>query len=92
MKIKFNPDITKQAIEVIFSWKLKNPLLDFNGIPVARCKDTKHLGIVLDEKLSFKKHINEAIVKAKMGIAIMSFLAKHVSRKVLNLTYKITVM
>ena len=74
--MKFYPDITKQAVEVIFSWKLKkpdHPLLDFNGIPVARCKDTKHLGIVLDEKLSFKKHINEAIVKAKMGIAIMSF-------------------
>ena len=45
-KMKFNPDITKQTIEVILSTKYKkahHPLLDFNGIPVARKSSTKHL-------------------------------------------------
>ena len=46
-KMKFNPDITKQAIEVIFSTKYKkytHPKLFFCGIPVARNDSTKHLG------------------------------------------------
>jgi hypothetical protein len=67
-KMKFNPEISKQAIEVIFSAKYKKPFhphLDFNGIPVARETSTKHLGIILDERLTFRKHIKEAISKAK---------------------------
>ena len=93
-KMKFNPDITKQAIEVIFSWKRDkpdHPHLNFSGIPVARREYTKHLGIILDEKLSFKRHINEAIAKAKKGIAIIHFLSRHVNREVLNMTYKMYV-
>ena len=65
-KMQFNPDITKQAIEVIFSTKYKkeiHPSLSFGGIPVARNDSTKHLGFYLDEKLSFKMHISEAIKK-----------------------------
>ena len=93
-KMKFNPDITKQATEVIFSWKRDkpdHPHLNFSGIPVARREYTKHLGIILDEKLSFKRHINEAIAKAKKGIAIIHFLSSHVNREVLNMTYKMYV-
>ncbi len=46
-KMKFNPDITKQAIEIIFSKKhVKgvHPAIDFNGVPVARENSSKHLG------------------------------------------------
>ena len=46
-KMVFNPDITKQAVEVIFSVKKKKPYhpeLSFNGVPVAREDHTKHLG------------------------------------------------
>ena len=52
-KMRFNPDINKQAIEVIFSWKRNkpdHPSLYFNGIPVSRMKSTKHLAIILDDK------------------------------------------
>ena len=46
----FNPHITKQAIEVIFSCKNKKPdypELPFNDIPIARQPVTKHLrGII----------------------------------------------
>jgi hypothetical protein len=89
-KMKFNPDITKQAIEVIFSSKYKkeiHPPLSFNGIPVARESSTKHLGVVLDERLSFKEHVKEAIDKAKKGLALMRFLSKYVSSSVLEKTY-----
>ena len=59
-KMVFNPDITKQAVGIIFSAKkekLNHPSLDFNNIPVARKSFTKHLGLYLGEKLSFAKHI-----------------------------------
>ena len=42
-KMVFNPDITKQAVEGIFSVKKKKPFhpdLNFNGIPVAHDGDT----------------------------------------------------
>ena len=55
--MKFNPDITKQAVEVIFSTKYKKDDLTFNNIPVARQDATKHIGMILDEKLTFHKHI-----------------------------------
>ena len=50
-KMVFNPDITKQAIEVIFSAEKKraqHPELVFNGIPVSREENPKHLVVYLD--------------------------------------------
>ena len=93
-KMQFNPDITKQAIEVIFSSKYKkveHPPLFFNEIPVAREDSTKHLGIILDSKLNFRKHILEALDKAKNGLSLMKFLAKYLNRNCLELTYKMHV-
>ena len=61
-KMEFNPDPTKQATEVLFSCKKSSPnhpQLIFNGISVAKVKDQKHLGLILDSSLSFEKHINE---------------------------------
>ena len=91
-KMKFNPDISKQAIEVVFSCKYgktrgDHPPLSFNEIPVARKTSTQHLGIILDEKLSFREHILEAIEKAKKGLSLMKFISKFVDRKTLVLTY-----
>jgi len=88
--MKFNPDISKQAIEVIFSSKYNkgdHPLLSFNEIPVARKESTKHIGMVLDSKLSFRQHILEGIEKAKKGLSLMKFLSRFVNRKTLELTY-----
>ena len=48
-KMLFNPDISKQAIEIVFSTKkhkVKNPVLSFNTIPVAQKDCTKHLGLI----------------------------------------------
>ena len=60
-KMCFNPDPTKQAEEILFSQKLKKPVhppIYFNDIEVKRVSDHKHLGLTLDPKLSFAKHIS----------------------------------
>ena len=93
-KMVFNPDITKQAVEVIFSVKKKKPHhpdLNFNGIPVAREDHTKHLGVYLDSRLNFSKHIHEAVRKATKGLSLLKYLSKYVPRKILNLSYKLYV-
>ena len=93
-KMVFNPDVTKQAIEVIFSVKKKKPEhlnLLFNHIPVSREDHTKHLGVYLDSGLSFSKHVREAVMKATKGVSLLKYLSKYVSRKVLDLSYKLYV-
>ena len=95
-KMKLNPEISKQAIEVVFSCKYDktrgiHPPLTFNNIAVARQKSTKHLGIILDEKLNFREHILESIEKAKKGLSLMKFLSSFVNRKTLVLTYSMHV-
>ena len=90
-KVVFNPDITKQAIEVIFSCKKNKPPhpdLVFNGIPVSREPFTKHLGVYLDSRLNFSKHIKEQVLKASKGVSLLKFLCKYVDRNVLDLSYK----
>ena len=86
----FNPDITKQAIEVIFSCKKNKPPhpdLVFNGIPVSREPFTKHLDVYLDSRLNFSKHIKEQVLKATKGVSLLKFLCKYVDRNVLDLSF-----
>ena len=59
-KLSFNPDIIKEAQEIIFSRKKKDtnhPDLYFNEARLQRRSVQKHLRLFLDEKLSFLKHI-----------------------------------
>ena len=54
-KMIFNPDISKQAQEVVFSRKtdkVNHMPLTFNAIPVAQTSHQKHLGLYSDEKLN----------------------------------------
>ena len=91
-KMVFNPDLSKQAIEVVFSVKTNqksHPDLSLNDIPVARHDHTKHLGVYLDSSSNFSKHINEAILKAKKGLSLLKYLSKYVTRNVLDLSYKL---
>ena len=70
-KMSFNPDLSKQAKEVIFSRKasrIDNPVVTFNNSPVARIPCQKHLGLYLDERLNFSHYIKEKISKACKGI------------------------
>ena len=67
-KMLFNPDPNKPAQKVPFSRKNKiqvHPTIYLQNIQVERTSYQKHLGILLDEKLNFKKHINSVIPKNK---------------------------
>ena len=89
-KMLFNPDITKQAQEVIFSRKnSKNDLLIvyFNKPLVAHTTCLKHLGMCLDEKLSFNHHVKEIIGKANKGIGLIHKLAHVLPRQSLLTIY-----
>ena len=90
----FNPDITKQAIGIVFSVKNNKPShppLSLNNIPVARKPFSKHLGLYMDETLSVSKHIGDKIAKAMNGISLLKFLSKYVSKDILNMSYKMHV-
>ena len=90
-KMSFNPDVSKQAQEVLFSKKSSNiphPNLYFNGAVVQKSTVQKHLGIYLDDKLSFNHHLKHVIDKATKGIAILRKLHFYVPRKSLLTIYK----
>ena len=58
-KMNFNPNPNKQAQEVIFSRKLKkfcHPSLRFNNNNVSQASSQKHLGLTLDNRLTFDEH------------------------------------
>ena len=77
-KMSFNPDPTKPAEEILFSKRLKSPFhppIYFNDVEVKRVSDHKHLGLTLDDKLTFSKHISEKISRARKGIGIIKHLA-----------------
>ena len=83
-KMLFNPDITKQAQEVIFSRKstiTNHPTVFFNEAPVAHTSCQKHLGLHLDEKLNFNTHVKEKITKANKGIGVIRKVAHVLPRE-----------
>ena len=64
-KMLFNPDVTKQAQEVIFLVKVIKQIIQLSIL----MKLQKHLGMHLDEKLNFNNtHIKEKIVKASKAV------------------------
>ena len=60
-KMLFNPDITKPAEKVLFTNRSTYCLIAFDGIAIEPVSDHKHLGLILDSKLTFNKHIDEKI-------------------------------
>ena len=90
-KMVFNPDITKQAVEIQFSRKrspTRHDELSFNGIPVKKVKETRHLGMILDEKLKFSSHVSDKITKAKKELGVMKHIKKWVPFFTLVTYYK----
>ena len=90
-KMEFNPDPNKQANEVLFSCKKKpqnHPQLVFNGAQVSVVKEHKHLGLILQNDLSFEKHLDEKMGKAKRNIGVLKQLSKFLPLKALDQIYK----
>ena len=70
-KMNFNPDPTKQAQEVIFGRKTKRlhhlPLV-FSNANVTQSIYQKHLGIILDSKVTFENYLNMVTTTIKKTI------------------------
>ena len=79
----FNVDHNKPVQEVMLSRRNKvqvYPAIYLNNI-VERTSYQKYLGILLDEKLNFKKHIDSAIPKTYKGIFVTKKLRHSLSQK-----------
>ena len=90
-KMSFNPDPSKQAQEIIFSRKYNkkvHPSLTFNKAPVTHANNQKHLGMILDSKLSFDDHIDMILKKVNRLIGIIRKLHSLIPRSSLLTIYK----
>ena len=70
----FNLDLTKQAKEVVFfkkTFSFTHPSSFFNNSLIEQATTQKHLGLTLDQKLTFQYHVNEKIKKAMKGIGLL---------------------
>ena len=89
--IFFNPDANKQAEEVIFSRKLKtfcHPSLRFNNNNVSQTSSQKHLGLTLDNRLTFDEHLTNVSIKISKTIGLLRNLQNILPRPALLTTYK----
>ena len=85
----FNPDPSKQAAEVHFSRKINpadTPPVYFNSLIVAICKIHNHLGLLLDKRLAFDRHVEEMILMANKGIRLI--LLRYLPKNSLLTIYK----
>ena len=90
-KMSFNPDPSKQAQEVIFSRKRQNPNHDsiyFNHNLVNQFPSQKHLGMHLDAKLNFEKHLDNIMITVAKTIGLLRKLQAVLPRPSLVTIYK----
>ena len=90
-KMIFNPDLTKQAPEVIFSRKTKkllHPCRSFNDIPIKNSISQKHLALTLDVKLNFVEHIKNMTQKISKTIGLLRKFQPVLPRSSLLTIYK----
>ena len=86
-KLEFNPDVKKQATEILFSCKISNqihPNLYFDGNKVVRHNYQKHLGLTMESNLSFKQHILDKINTAKKCLIMIRRLSNYFPLKTLS--------
>ena len=90
-KMQFNPDPNKQAQEVYFSKKSNNEKslpVTFNNVKAVTCSTQKHLGILLEKRLSFKEHIQSKMNKCYKVIGVIKRLSINIPRDALLRIYK----
>ena len=76
-KMSFNGDPSKEAQEVIFCRKTKkeyHPHLGFNNNNVSEANWYNHLGVFLDDRLSFEYHLKIILNKVDKTIGLLSKL------------------
>ena len=87
----FWSDATKQAQEVIFSWKIKkstHPPLVFNNAVISQTNSKKHLGVTLHLKLTIKEHLLNTFGKGDRIIGLLQKLQNVLPKITLVTIYK----
>ena len=90
-KMRLNPDLNKQAQEVIFSRKINkidHPLLYFNQNLVKSSSIHKHLGVILDTRLAFNLHLKNIQNKVNKTIGLLCKLWNALPRTSLITIFK----
>ena len=90
-KMSFNPDLTKQAQELIFSRKVQmgnHPPLFFNENVIPKTTLQKHLGMFLDSKLNFSEHLKTIFQKPNKTIGLLRKLQTLLPKPPLITIYK----
>ena len=90
-KMSFNPDPSKQAQEILFSnkvMKTNHPNIIFNGNTVQKSANQKHLGLILDEKLTFNDHITSKLTTVNKLTSTLRKLYHYMPRDSLVTIYK----
>ena len=90
-EIIFNPDLTKQAKELIFSRKLKKPVLPnltLNNSHVNQTVSQKHLALILDNKLNFNEHLKGIFDQISKTIGLIRKFQPFLPRFSLLIIYK----
>ena len=89
-KMNFNPDPSKRSQEVIFSRKLQKTnhnQVYFNHNSVKQVPSQKHLGMYLDTKLNFQKHLNNVLSKVSKTIGLLHKLQAFLLHQSLVMVY-----
>lgn len=74
-KIRFKPDMNKQASEITFSrnkMKPVHPAVSLNDLSVDCANTQNHLHLFFDKKLYFGRHIKETLCKTTKRINIIN--------------------
>ena len=90
-KMIFNPDLSKQAQQAIFSRKIKkllHPTLLFNNIPLRKSLFQKHLGLTLDTKLNLSEAIKSITKKISKTMDLLREFHQILTRSSLPTIYK----
>ena len=83
-KMNFHSDPTKQVQEILFSRKKPvsiNPVVYFSNTPVNSTATHKHLGMILDSKLSYVHHIQSVFSRVNKTISPLRKLQATLPRK-----------
>ena len=86
--MSFNPALSKQSQEVIFSrksMKTTHPPLVLNK-NVSQTFSQKHLGVILDFKVIFEDHLNNLLAKVNKKISLFRKL-RHLLPPVLDVIF-----
>ena len=90
-RFEFNPDPVKPPVELIFSTKHKPPIhqpLFFNNIRLTTVSEHKHLGVILDKKLTFESHVKEKANKTKRLLGVLKRSSRYLPISALDRAYK----